>query len=383
MPLLSAAASVRIECEGGLPARFLNHASAAGIPLWDIRQCDTSLWCRTAACHYRALRPVARSAGTRMRVRNKYGPVFLLRRHGFRWSLAASLLLFFALLQLLSSRIWVVQVEGNAAVDAAAILRAVEPYGVGIGLSFSDVDIPALRLQVLRDLPDIGWITVNQSGSIATVHVRERTAEDSPPSSTPSNIVASCDGVIVELHVTGGQAVVRVGDAVRRGDLLISGVTDSTVGAILKRAGGTVIARTTRTERIHVPLSESLPTVTRTVRRPSLRFFAWHIPLYTSGALEGTPTVTTADRPVYLNGIPLPLGLSVTTAQYTELRPVTRTAEEALALAEARLAETEITLKDSFTVESRSTDISVSDTAVTLTAHYSGVCPIGTEVSLV
>ncbi len=366
------AGCVLIECEGGYPETFLNTASALQIPLWDVQRREASLWCRASAADYRRLRPAARRACVRMRVRGKRGLPFWLRRRGLRLGPVAGLIVFFILLHLLSSRVWVIRVAGNSTVSDGEILSVLEPLGVREGASFGDVDLTDLRLTTLQQLPELTWLTVNQSGSILTVEVKERTDTEPLTDNTPANLVAVCDGVILGVDAVTGQAMVRPGDAVRGGDLLISGVMDSTVGPQLKKAAGSVIARTTHTLTVTVPLAEDVTVPGREITRPQLNVFGWAIPLYASGDLLGEPTAVSTEYPLTANGVPLPIGLSVTRFQYTETDLIIRTPEQALTLAEQRLAAVETELRETLTVENRSLEIKTDDRGVTLTAVYIG-----------
>lgn len=365
--------SVVIRCEGGYPARFLNAAADAGIPLWDVRHKDGVLWCRAHAADYRNLRPAARRACVRMRVQKRCGIVFRLRRFRLRFGLAVGALLFFAVLSALSSRIWVVNIQGNSTVPDGDIRRMLEPLGIRVGGSFDEVDLTELRLTALQQLPELTWLTVNQSGSIVTVEVRERTAVEPLSDTAPANLVAACDGVILRVNAVRGQAVVKPGDAVTRGDLLISGVMDSSVGPQLKRAAGSVIARTSHTLTVTIPLRETVTDRTeRVVERPSLALFGLQIPLYTDSPLTGEPTVTTESLPLRANGVALPIGLHITRYHYAVEETIVRTTEEATALAEQRLSDAEQLLRETLTVEERVLHREITADGITLTAVYTG-----------
>lgn len=365
--------SVLIRCEGGYPARFLNAAADADIPLWDVQHKGGALWCRADAADYRRLRPAARRACVRMRVQKRCGILFYLRRFRRRFGLAVGVLLFFLTLSALSSRIWVVNVVGNSTVSDSDIRGMLEPLGIRIGGSFDEIDLRELRLNALQQLPELTWLTVNQSGSIVTVEVKERTPTAPLSDTAPANLVAACDGVILRVNAVAGQAVVKPGDAVTRGDLLISGVMDSSVGPQLKHASGSVIARTTHTLTVSVPLQETVTNrVERVVERPSLMLFGLHIPLYTDSPLNGDPTVTTESMPLRANDVALPIGLHVTRYHYAVPETVVRTVAEAEALAEKRLADAEATLRQTLTVEERTPHREVTADAVILTVVYTG-----------
>ncbi len=375
--------SVLVECEGGYPEKFINAAANANLPLWDVRVVGASLWCRAPAVAYRLLRPAARASGVRMRVRKRYGLPFAMRRHHFRAGVPVGLLLFALCLSALSSRVWVVTVTGNHTVSENEIRAALTPLGVHEGADFNRVSLPDVQLTALQQLPQLSWLTVNQSGSIATVEVREHTPVEPLEETTPANLVAVCDGIVLHVNTTAGQAVVKAGDAVSRGTLLISGVMESKVGPQLKRAAGSVVARTSHTLTVTVPLKDTVRYAERTLTRPTLSLFGWNIPLYASTALEGTPTTTTEHLPVCAGGVRLPLGLTLVHHTYFADQPLTRTPQEALALAEERLAKQEQTLRDTLTVETRKPHTQITADAVTLTVVYTGTQELATPVPIV
>ncbi len=374
--------SVLIECEGGYPETFLNVAAENAIPLWDIRRCDSSLWCRTHAAHYIRLRAVSRRACVRMRVRGKFGLPFHWHRLGLRSGLFAGVILFVLLLQLLSSRIWVVRIQGNDTISEEDIRAVVEPFGVCEGGSFKGVDIADLRLTALQQLPNLTWLTVNQSGSIATVEIKERSPVDPLAGNVPTNLIALRDGVIVSIDTATGQPMVRVGDAVRRGDLLISGVTDSKVGPQLKKAAGSVVARVTHTLQVTVPYEESVTVPTHTVSRPKLNLFGFSIPLYTNSTLSGSPTENTERYPLIANGVPLPIGMDVTQFTYTTTDTLTRTPQQALDEAKKLLLLQEQELQETLTIENRTEQVKELADSVTITATYSGTQELTQEVPI-
>lgn len=376
-------AQLVITCEGGYPETFLNEAAAAHIPVWDIRRQEFTLRCRVFASDYRALRPLARKARVRMRVAAKRGLVFWGRHAGMRSSLLVSLAVFAAVLQLLSSRVWVLRIEGNRTVPDQAIYDVLAPLGVRVGTPFSEADLPSLRLTALQQLPSLTWLAVNQQGGILTVSVTERNETPPPETNTPANVVSARDGTVLRINVRTGQAMVKVGDAVRSGDLLISGVTDSRVGAHLKHAQGTVTARTSRTLTVSVPLCEPISVPTHTIVRPTLTVFGLSVPLYTDTTLIGHPEKTSEAHVLTAAGVPLPLGLTVERYHYQSAATLTRTAAEAQAEAERQLQKKQDELYLTFTAEQRTVSQAEKDGCIVLTATYTGTEEIGLSVPIV
>ena len=330
---------VRLEAEGGFPERLLNLAAREHIQLWNTARHGIHLDACCFARRYRKLRPIARKAGMRMHVRERHGVPFFLRRYRARSGIIAGLAVYIALLQLLSQRVWVLDVSGNETVSDQSILDVLEPMGVHLGGRFDELDINTIQLAAVQKLPGLSWLAVNLEGSIAHVEVMERrpTPELIDPN-RPSNIKAARDGRILSMEVSGGEAAVQKGDAVVGGTLLVSGVVQSTAGPILKRAQAKILAETTRKLEVCVPLEESLLLPGReVVLRPTFYLFGIEVPLYTDGKLDGEHRLEVYEHPLLANGIRLPIG--VTNRRYTMLEhtDVKRTQEEAAVLAASRL----------------------------------------------
>lgn len=76
------------------------------------------------------------------------------------------------------------------------ILSVLEPMGVELGNRSENLDIPNIQLIALQKIPDVAWLAVNLSGSVARVEVKERTLPPTPTDpNRPSNIrAAGTDG---------------------------------------------------------------------------------------------------------------------------------------------------------------------------------------------
>lgn len=322
---------VRFRAEGGFPERFINLCAAHRIELWNTRRDGISLYACCAARDYRRLRFVARKTGVRMRLQSKRGVPFFVNRHRARAGLLVGLAAYAALLNLLGGYVWVVDVHGNERVPTAVIEQAVAKCNVKAGCAIDRLDIPDIQLQSLRLLPDLSWLTVNMHGSTAQVMVSERKEpDDDRTSRNPANVKAAVDGVIVSMEVYEGDVQVQVGDAVTQGMLLVSGVRTTELGDYLTRARAKILARTTRTLTVSVPLREQqlLPTG-KVISRPTGYLFGIEIPWYNSGALSEHYTVQRRDHRLKVNGITLPIGWFTDYATEQAPQTVTRTEQQA------------------------------------------------------
>ena len=150
---------------------------------------------------------------------------------------------------MLSLYVWTVEVHGTVALDPTDVLAAAEERGLYVGCLKSGVDPAALSKELMLALPETGWVAVNTMGSTVSIELREKIqTPEIADEKTPGNVVASDAGQVIRMEVFGGEAAVKVGDAVTQGDLLIRGVVEDAEGAVrLQHAAGIVTAETRRT----------------------------------------------------------------------------------------------------------------------------------------
>lgn len=375
--------TVEFEAEGGFPERFLDLAAEADLPLWDTSRRNISLFASCFASDYRKLRPLARRSGLRLHCQKRYGIPFWIRPFRRRSGLAVGAIVFVLLLQLLSSRCWVLTVSGNSTLSDTAILEVLRPLGIYEGCRFDTIDIPSLQLTALKQLPSLSWLTVNNTGSTLTVEVKERTPHPPILPTTPTNVVAAYDGIITNLTATAGQATVQIGDAVTKGSLLISGVTDSKVGELLCHADGTVLATVTETLSVTVPLTETVFSPhPRTVTQAFVSLFGWQIPLSASVTPPPGYAVSVTTHPLRAGSAALPLGITLRRYQARDTVTVSRTAEQAIALSKQQLKAKEDVLFADFTVHTATYREHLSETGITMEGTYVGTRNIGRLVAI-
>lgn len=280
--------SVWVEMNGSFPERFLNICAQNGILFWGVeKKDDKSMRAHLSVSGYKKLTAISKSAGFNIKIIKKDGvPQFLggLRR---RYALIAGVALFFALVIGVNQFIWDFDVQGNHLISEETILQNLSEIGVKIGSPVSKIDIVSIRNEMLLRLDSLLWISVNIKGSSAQVVVRERVMKpEMVPVKQPCNIVASKAGLITMINAYAGAAQVTVGQMVDEGDLLVSGIIDSSVlGARFVHAMGSVTARTWRDMTATVPTQAQGKQYTgRVHRRNALIIAGQRINLYKEGS---------------------------------------------------------------------------------------------------
>lgn len=187
----------------------------------------------------------------------------ILSLRGRKGALAAiGIFLFFHVL--LSSVVWDIRVEGAEKISESEITEALDDCGFGIGEWWRSIDKNATEAMFLSKFPEVSWISINRRGTVAYVRVIESENIGQIEETAPkySNILADRDAVIEEITVVRGVAAVKVGDVVKKGDVLISGVIETEAETVFCRAEGSVIGQSVSkvsakaskngTEKIHI-----------------------------------------------------------------------------------------------------------------------------------
>lgn len=180
----------------------------------------------------------------------------IVRRTGIYWGMknllrrpvlviGLSLLAFLALY--LPSRVLFIQVEGNNLIPAKLIMEQAQEYGVTFGANRREIRSERVKNGLLGAIPQLQWVGVTTEGCVAQIHVRERSEPEQPQQNfAVTSIVASRDGVINSFTAHRGSALCKVGQAVTKGQVLISGYTDCGLSIRADRAEGEIMAQTIR-----------------------------------------------------------------------------------------------------------------------------------------
>ena len=283
--------SVTVQVESAFPERVVNLCAAHAIPFWDLCWIDgTTFTIRTSSRALPRLRAVTEQTDCTITVLRQTGAPVLLRGLRRRYVLLAGLALFLLILFGGNLFIWDFRVTGNETVPTETILRSLEEYGITIGTIGLRIDQEAMRNHVLLELPDVSWLVVNVKGCTAHVQVVER---QRPPQIVQedeiTNMVASRSGLVTRVEPLDGKAQVSMGSTVTEGQLLISGVVDSTrTGMRLVHGMGNVWARTWYDLSVLVPLREVQQTAQEAkTTRIWLDFGKHQIKLLAKGSMLG------------------------------------------------------------------------------------------------
>ncbi|MBQ6262863.1 MAG: sporulation protein YqfD [Clostridia bacterium] len=296
---------------------------------------------------------------------------FIIRRPG----IILGAVLFLAINYLSSHVVWNVTVNGNETMSENDVLEILEECGFTYGVFIPSVDFDSLHSRIMANHPEVAWISVNVSGTVAEVQLRETKFDERErrEAGVYSNLTASEDGRLVEFHVDGGYPVKAPGDVVKKGQLIVSGVVPlRDGGSRFSDPSGEVLAEiercvTVRAER----LSEQKVYTGREKKEYSVKFFKKTLNLFSNGGKEYPcyDKIESEQRVFLFGTVPLPVWIEKTSFSEYDRVTVERTSGETLDEALSALRyETDLLIGDAELLRKK-TNISVDENGVYLTCR--------------
>lgn len=197
---------------------------------------------------YRKLFALTNKRGESVRVLGRKGIYWTVKRSLNRPILLIGILILVLMALLLPTRVFFVRVDGNTAVPTRLILEKAEACGITFGASRREVRSEKMKNALLESIPQLQWAGINTRGCTATITVEERTIPESTEEQAypVSSIVAARDGIIRSCTVIRGNALCKVGQAVKAGEILVSGYTDCGLSIRAVRSEAEIFAETSR-----------------------------------------------------------------------------------------------------------------------------------------
>lgn len=149
-----------------------------------------------------------------------------------------------------------VQVEGNDSLPEKIILQEAQACGVRFGVTRKVIRSEELKNKLLEKIPRVKWLGINTKGCVATILIEEQKIDDVTKNSNKQvgNVVAICDGIVLSKTVMEGTALCKVGQAVKKGEILVSGYTDCGMFIKATCAEAEILALTEHSQNVITPI---------------------------------------------------------------------------------------------------------------------------------
>ncbi len=213
---------VIIEVEGFSKERFLNLVANKNIYVWDIRQNKNVLEMKVSVKGYKQLKPLWKKAKVKVKITEKIGAPFKIFKYRRRKILLTGMIFFVLSLYILSGFVWKINITGNERIANEDINKFLKENNIKIGSLKRNIIPQEVETAIIKNFPDFSWVSLRKNGTSLEIAVAENIEKkEIIDRDTPCNIIAKKDGIIDSIATSEGEAVVGIGDVVKKGDVLV------------------------------------------------------------------------------------------------------------------------------------------------------------------
>lgn len=216
---------INIEVEGYFIERFINLCKTKSIPLWNSKRKKATLLNTNIGINdLKKIAKLIKQTKCKVKIKRKKGLPFIFNKYKKRKIFFIFLLLIIIGIMTLSNFVWNIEVIGNEAISKEEIIDALKQEGLSIGTWKTNIKTQEIinKMRLVRS--DLAWIGIEIKGTNATVKIVEANLKpDIVKEDEYCNIVATKPGIIVKVNALNGTPLVKEGDVIKEGTILVGG----------------------------------------------------------------------------------------------------------------------------------------------------------------
>jgi similar to stage IV sporulation protein len=215
---------VIIQIKGYTQEKLINFLIRSDLIIWDVVKKEGYFEAKLRAKDFKLIRKYVKRAKCQVNIKSKHGLPFLITKLKYRETLVIGIVVSVLTLYILSSFVWFVEIKGLSNIPEKDILFLLNKAGFEQGMLKYRLD-PTEIEKVINRHRQVSWVDVKLKGTKLLVDIVEKvTIEDLKRKGETANIVARKSGLVREVIVLEGQALVKEGEMVKKGENLISGI---------------------------------------------------------------------------------------------------------------------------------------------------------------
>lgn len=217
---------LRIKVWGYSPERFMNLCCNHNILLWDIEKCGDDIYSMNISLRgFFQIRPFVKKTGTKVAVLGKFGLPFFIPRLKIHLFFLVGIVGTFIFLFWTTGYIWKIDIEGNKTITGEEMLSFLEEQEIEIGSSKHKISVEELEKAIRNEFSIVTWTSVQIDGTKLWIQIKEndKILNVEEKTEEKSHLIAGKDGRITSIITRNGVPMVKAGDEVKKGDILVSG----------------------------------------------------------------------------------------------------------------------------------------------------------------
>lgn len=216
-----------VHIKGYSPERFINLCSNNNILIWKLKKISTGYEFYISVKGFKKLRPIVKKTRTRPFIIKRIGFPFVCSRFKKRKFFLIGILLCSIILYGLSLFIWDISIEGEYTNTKEIILEYLESQGVYNGVLKRNINCQNIEEKIRKEYKDIGWVSAEIRGTRLLLKITETNIiKKNEEKVEPHHIIATKNGIITSIVTRKGTPKVKIGDIVKKGDIIVSGIIE-------------------------------------------------------------------------------------------------------------------------------------------------------------
>ncbi|OFI07182.1 putative stage IV sporulation protein YqfD [Clostridium acetireducens DSM 10703] len=237
---------VIIEAQSLIPERFINLLWKNNVHIKNlVKKSITTIVFSAKLKDYDKIDKIAKSIGVKIKILKRRGLSFLIIKAKRRVALVLGLIVFISIIYYLSTFIWVIDISSERTISPYEIRQQLMSYGIKPGVRKKQINVYNIEEDLIRNNDSIMWVRARIEGAKLKIKAAER---QSPPEiisqDTPCDLIAKRDAEVIRIYTTAGTSVVKPGDIIKKGQVLVKGEEGKEEMSYLVHAKGNVIGRT-------------------------------------------------------------------------------------------------------------------------------------------
>ena len=249
---------LKISVEGFYIERFINICRNQKIAIWNIKKKDEAkVYFNIITNDFKNIIKIAKKTQSKIKIEQKKGIPFLLNKYKKRKIFFAFLLILIILIMLSSNFVWNVEIIEENGKKIENIEQDIENAGLKIGTLKQKINTKEIINKIRLERHDVAWMGIELKGTNAIIKlVKTKEKPEIVNDDEYCNIVSDKEGIITKINAADGTANVKVGDVVKKGDILINGWMEGKyTGLRYVHAKGEIEAKVWYTKSKTVPLN--------------------------------------------------------------------------------------------------------------------------------
>ncbi len=219
---------VRISVEGYYIERFINICTTSKILIWNLKRVKgVKLFLNVGIKDFYEIIKIAKKLKCKVKIIRKRGMPFIINKYKKRKIFFITLIIITILIGISTNYIWNINIEIEENFEIENIEQDIKDAGLEIGMNKNKIDTQEIINKIRLKRNDVSWIGIELKGTNAIIKiVKAKEAPEIIDEKDHSNIVSNKSGIITKIIAQNGTALVKVGDKVEEGQILINGIME-------------------------------------------------------------------------------------------------------------------------------------------------------------